>query len=213
MECLHCKKPFIPERSGGKYCSGSCRTKAHLASGKTTVKTQVKQNSSLQFMGLSGNPSFDYIFQKTEKENEELKSENKCLREKLENEKEKFRDFKLNVDTQSKLSEADKALESSKGLGGFVDKVTNNERLMGVIEKIALAKLGVKDNSEEDLLDGVEENKMLLQSVVSMISDKDQEFLAHFVKITQWFSTNPELLISASNNINKAKKIKSPKVI
>jgi hypothetical protein len=211
MECLHCHKEFSPARSGAKFCSNTCRTKHHISAGKNgQVPTIISQNPT-PFFGLSGNPSFDYIFQKTERENEELKSENRTLREKLETEKEKFRDLKLTVDTQARLTEADKALESSKGLGGFVDKVTSNDRLMGVLEKIALAKLGVSDESGEDLLEGVEENKMLLQTVISLISEKDQEFLAHFVKVTQWFATNPELLVAASNNINKAKKIHEQK--
>jgi len=161
---------------------------------------------NMGFMGLSGNPSFDYIFQKTERENAELKAENKQLVKDLEASKEKFRELKLEIDTRSKLEEADKSIKESQGLGGFIEKVTANDRLMGALEKIALAKFGVSEKSEdEDILAGVGENRMLLETIIALISEKDQDFLAHFVKVTQYFATNPTLLISLSNNITNQK--------
>lgn len=203
MKCQNCNKDFIANRSDAKFCSDTCRSKNFKSSEKP-----VKQQMPSVF-GLSGNASFDYIFHKTEKENEALKEENRHLRRDLESEKDKYRELKLQVDTKSKLELADKTMEESKGLGGLVDKITGNERLMGLAEKIILTKMGAKLDGEEseDLLEGVEENKMLLQTVVSLVSDKDQEFLAHFVKMTQYFSNNPTLLVAAANNIKKVNKI------
>lgn len=205
MECQYCKKEFHSGRSDARFCSNTCRSR-HFKGNSNTVKPI--QQSLPSVFGLSGNASFDYIFHKTEKENESLKDENRQLRRDLEAEKDKYRELKLQVDTKNKLEQADKALEESKGLGGLVEKITGNERLMGLAEKIILAKIGAsEEGTNEDLLDGVEENKMLLQTIVSLVSDKDQEFLAHFVKMTQYFANNPTLLVAASNNLNKVNKI------
>jgi hypothetical protein len=212
MECINCKRDFTAKKSNAKFCSSTCRSQ-YFKSNRSEAPVVLPVNNPAQpfgLMGLSGNPSFDYIFQKTERENESLKAENKQLRDKLEDQKEQYRDLKLKVDTEAKLLQADKTLEESKGLGGFVDKVTSNERLMGLAEKLLVAKFGLnEDGSEEDILEGVSENKMLLQTIVSLIQDKDQEFLAHFIKITQYFSVNPALLISTSEALSK--KIESKK--
>lgn len=199
-------------RPNKKFCSNSCKTlyyngqKLPVHSGNMVAPKPEAPAMMNSFFGLSGNASFDYIFQKTERENAELKAENKQLTKDLEASKEKFRELKLEIDTRSKLEEADKSIKESQGLGGFIEKVTANDRLMGALEKIALAKFGVSEKSEdEDLLAGVEENRMLLETIVALISDKDQDFLAHFVKITQYFSTNPQLLVTLSQSIAKQK--------
>lgn len=206
MECLNCKNPFTPIRSRAKFCSNNCRTLYHLNNKPPAAELPVKAPATNGLLGLSGNPSFDYIFNRTESENRELKSENRTLRDRLETEREKYRELKLQVDTKDRLDQADKTLEQSKGLGGLIDKVTGNDRLMDAIEKIAMAKLGMsEDNSgSEDLLEGVDdENKMLIQAVINMLQVKDENFLAHFVKVTQFYSANPELLIATSNKITK----------
>ena len=77
---------------------------------------------------------------------------------------------------------------------------------MGLAEKLLIAKFGgAEEGTTDDVLEGLEENKMLLQTVVNLLREKDQEFLAHFIKVTQYFTLNPELLIAASNNIKKGK--------
>lgn len=212
MECQHCNRPILDSRPNKKFCSNSCKTlfyngqKLPISHSQPVAPKPERMQQMSSFLGLSGNPSFDYIFQRTERENDQLKAENRTLTERLETEREKYRELKLKVDTQARLDEADKIAEQSKGLGGFVDKVTSNDRLMGVLEKIALAKFGVSDDQAgEDMLEGVEENKMLLQTIVSLIQEKDQEFLAHFVKATQYFAVNPTLLYSFTNSINKKK--------
>lgn len=212
MECLQCKNEFISSRPDKKFCSPSCRVKYSvnrseaMNSNKNVALPVANSPLNMGYMGLSGNASFDYIFQKTERENAELKAENKQLSKDLEASKEKFRELKLEIDTRSKLEEADKSIKESQGLGGFIEKVTANDRLMGALEKIALAKFGVSEKSEdEDILAGVGENRMLLETVIALISEKDQDFLAHFVKVTQYFSTNPTILVSLSNNIAKQK--------
>lgn len=212
MDCLNCHNPINSDRANKKFCSDLCKSRFHRGTSKTVVVrpgTNPPANNQLpqtMFMGLSGNASFDYIFHKTEKENDQLKLENSKLKDSLETEKEKFRELKLKVDTQDKIAEADKAVEGSKGLGGIVDKVTSNERLMGLAEKLLIAKFGgAEEGTTDDVLEGLEENKMLLQTVVNLLREKDQEFLAHFIKVTQYFTLNPELLIAASNNIKKGK--------
>lgn len=210
MECLHCQKEFTSQRNGAKFCSNSCRTKHYNANqshkpANAVINAHIQQKPG--FMGLSGNASFDYMFQRTEAENAQLKGEISRLKDKYETLNDKYRDLKLDQATKDKLNEADKALEASKGLGGLIDKVTGNERLMDAIEKIVLHKMGVGDENKTDLLDGVEENKDLLEAILSIIRDQDSVWLAHFLKMSNYFAKNPSLLMAAANGIKTANKI------
>lgn len=217
MNCLECGNEFESKRQDAKFCTGSCRAKfSNRKNGRTQQPQQpVFENKTPQqimpMYGL-GNPSDigggNIVFallreEKIRLENKLDKSEAEIqrLNEVIQTLRNELQNAKIDLATKDRMQELEmqqKNIDAQGGLG-FVDKVTSNDRLMDFIEKIALAKLAPSGEGDSSLLTGLDGTKKeLLESIVSLVKDKSEEFLAHLLNLVSQFTQNEEGMIQIS---------------
>lgn len=213
-KCLNCNIEFTPKRKTAMYCSDPCRQENHKKLKEQNV-IQVPKSNPVSFMGfgspgsnsISGNPAVDFLLTKVQHENLALQNANETLKNANETLKDKLMELKLELATKDKLSEAEKISEQSKGLGGVIDKLSSNDRIMDLIENLGLAAIGAKkgDPEEGDSSLDLGENKELVMETINLIKDKDQTFIALHYKVTQFYAKHPELLSKAVAAIKQVK--------
>lgn len=214
--CLNCSNEFTSARNDAKFCSNVCRAQysnrqkreGKESPGVNVAPLQTDQPkaiiSSPDMYGLLG-ISPKEMFQSSRSEVERLRYENTAL-------KDMVRDYQtkeaIRIETEKIRSEfAPKAEEGLSGLG-WVEKITQNEKLM----EIALPLLGnivdkfsnkASDSSGE--FEGIEPSKKeKLQALVYMLRDMPEGIVEAFLNIAGNAAQDPSGFLTSLNGTEDA---------